>query len=174
MEDGRSLDLWAALRLPRPSSFSRPLRLPRLLRRPGRSSAASAARLPRETFPGSSEKSCRQHSPDRETAVSDPDGAGGEGLVWRAGRRTRGVERAEGEAGDKGEGRWFRGGGGREGQGLAGSELRSMRDPAHFPIRAPAREASQGSPGPGACAVLLFPALRQPVGVRSCQMYLVG
>lgn len=74
MEDDRSLDLRTALRLPRPSSFSRPRRLPRFLPRPGRSTAASAARLSGETFPGSSERSCRLHSPDRETAVSDPDG----------------------------------------------------------------------------------------------------
>lgn len=72
---------------------------------------------------------------------------------WRTGRRARGVERAEGEAGDKGEGRWCRGGWGGAGEGPDGSESPRLRGPARFPGRAPARELFQGSSEPGACAV---------------------
>lgn len=78
-----------------------------------------------------------------------------EGKGWqRAGRRARGVERDEGEAGGQGEGRWFRGGWGGGREGPAGSEPPRVRGPAHFPVRAPARESAPGLLRPrGACAV---------------------
>lgn len=54
---------------------------------------------------------------------------------WRTGRRARGVERAEGEAGDKGEGRWFRGGWG-WGRGLPEVSRRACADrPASLAAR---------------------------------------
>lgn len=76
-----------------------------------------------ETLPGSSEKSSRHRCPV-PTAVSDPDGAGGEGLEASRAESTKGGESWGRDWGGK-----KRGGGGstREGEGWAGSEPASTR-----------------------------------------------